>query len=257
MRRIGPVWVLLLALGLLACSRVEERTDRIVVVTDATYQPFEFFDENRQIVGFDIDLMREIGKRAGFEVEFVHQPFVGGLAGIESGQYDAMISAMTITEDRKKTFLFSDPYYDAGQIIAVREDQRGITGLEDLRGRKIGVQRGTTGALLAQTVPGAAVLEYDTIDLAFLALRNGTVDAVINDEPTSRTIARTKGGFRLVGVPLTNEQYGIAFRKDRADLAERVNRALAELKADGTLRRLHQKWIVEYAGAEASGAPSE
>ncbi|MDA1192980.1 MAG: basic amino acid ABC transporter substrate-binding protein [Candidatus Poribacteria bacterium] len=241
-RLVMVVAAALIACGV-GCSKVEKRDDKIVVATDASYQPFEYLDDNRQIVGYDIDLFTEIGKRAGFEVEFVNQPFVGALAGLQSSSFDAIISAMTITDERKKTFLFSDPYYIAGQVIAVREGVEGVSTPADLIGWKIGVQTGTTGSIEAQRIENAVLSEYDTIDLAFIALTNGTVDAVINDEPTSRSIAAARGGIAIVGDLLTEEQYGIAMRLDQSDLAERINNALAEIKADGTHDALHRKWI--------------
>ncbi|MBT3266589.1 basic amino acid ABC transporter substrate-binding protein [Candidatus Poribacteria bacterium] len=229
---------------IVACGAPEAPSSRVVVVaTDATYRPFEYLGDERGIVGYDIDLFRAIGKRAGFEVKFVNQPFVGALAGLETGTYEAIISAMTITAERAETFLFSDPYYDAGQIVAIRDETVDIASFEDLPGRKIGVQRGTTGAMKAKEAPGAELTEYDSIDLAFMALGNGTVDAVINDEPTSRSIAAARGGFRLVGDTLTEEQYGIAMRKDAQELAAEINAALTDLRADGTLDSLHAKWI--------------
>lgn len=242
MRLTLPVLSLLLC-GLLGCPAKETSSDRVVVATDAAYQPFEYLSKDRVLVGFDIDLFRAIAERAGFEVEFVNQPFVGALAGLETGAYDAIISAMTITEERAKTFLFSDPYYDAGQVVAIRADTTDIASFADLSGRKIGVQRGTTGSMKAKEAPDAKITEYDTIDLAFMALGNGAVDAVINDEPTSRTIAAARGGYRLVGETLTEEQYGIAMRKDAQELASRINGALAQLRADGTLGRLQARWI--------------
>ena len=245
MRFTLPVATLLLC-ALLGCpandKSADPDTDTITVATDAAYQPFEYLSRDHVMVGYDIDLFRAIGKRAGFEVEFVNQPFVGALAGLEPGAYDAIISAMTITEERSKTFLFSDPYYDAGQVVAIQDGTTDISSFADLPGRKIGVQRGTTGAMKAKEAAGAKVTEYDTIDLAFIALGNGTVDAVINDEPTSRAISAVRGGFRLVGDTLTEEQYGIAMRKDATELAAKINAALAELRADGTLTQLQTKW---------------
>ncbi|MBM3214792.1 basic amino acid ABC transporter substrate-binding protein [Candidatus Poribacteria bacterium] len=240
--RLTPILAaVILLLG--ACSRSDRRAETIRVATDASYRPFEYYDESRELVGFDIDLMRALAERASLSVEFINQPFDGIIAGLESGKYDAAISAMTITPERAERVLFSDPYYDAGQVVAVRSEDMSIHGFADLTGRRIGVQRGTTGALKARDVAGATLSEYDTIDLAFLALENGTVDAVINDELTSRAIAAARGSVKLVGAPLTEERYGIALRKDREELAARLNAALATARADGTLAALDRKWI--------------
>lgn len=244
LRCIAAAFMPLFMMTIFSCSKRSENPDVIRVVTDATYRPFEYFNEKRELVGYDIDLFRAVGKVAGFEVEFQHQPFEGALAGMNAGKFDAMISAMTITEERQKTFLFSDPYYDAGQVVAVREDEAEIGSFEDLSGRKIGAVRGTTGYYKATEVPDAEILEYDTIELAFTALQKGSVDAVVNDEPTSRAISVKRSGFKLVGGPLTKEQYGIVMMKDRQELAGRINAALKQLKENGELDRLHQKWIV-------------
>jgi len=126
MRRVLSVLLVLAALG--GCEKVVKRSRHLVVATDASYQPFEFYDANRQLVGFDIDLMRAIAERAGFTVEFRNQPFDGIIAGLVSGKYDVVISAMTITPERSRQVLFSDPYYDAGQVIAVRADDPSIHG---------------------------------------------------------------------------------------------------------------------------------
>ena len=241
MRRV--LCAILLLSSFVACAKVEKKSRHLVVATDASYQPFEFYDSKRELVGFDIDLLRAVGEKSGFAVEFKNQPFDGIIAGLETGKYDAVISAMTITPERAQQVLLSEPYYDAGQVIVVRADDTNINGFSDLAGKRLGVQRGTTGAIKAKEVPDAQIAEFDTIDLAFLALGNGTVAAVINDEPTSHSIVATKPGFRLVGVPLTEEKYGIALRKDATELAEQINTALAALKADGTLDRLKAKWI--------------
>ena len=241
--RIAAALMPLLIAMILSCGKQSENPDVLHIVTDATYRPFEYFNEQQELVGYDIDLFRAIGEIAGFETRFQHQTFDGGLAGLRIGKFDAMISAMTITEERQKTFLFSDPYYNAAQIVAVREDEAGINSFEDLKGRIVGAMRGTTGYLKAVEIPNAQVLEYGTIELAFTALQTGSVDAVVNDEPTSRAIAVKRGGFKLVGGPLTEEQYGIAMMKGSEELAGRINAALKHLKENGELDRLHQKWI--------------
>ena len=235
--------LVVIILVLLGCSKTEKTARHLVVATDATYQPFEYYNEAHELVGFDIDLFNALAAQAGFTVTFKNQPFDGIIAGLEAGKYDAVISSLSITEERAKRILFTDPYYDAGQLIAVRSDQTGIETLDDLKGVRIGVQRGTTGAAKAKEVSDAQVSEYDTIDLAFLALKDGKVDAVLNDGPTSRSIVASQRGFKLVGVPLTDEKYGIAVGKKEVELAAALNIALAKLKEDGTLERIQRKWL--------------
>lgn len=213
------------------------------VATDATWRPFEFVDENQQIVGFEIDLFREVAKRAGYETTFENPGWDALIPGLHAKDYDVLVSSMSITPERAEKVAFSDPYYQVAQVIAVREDRQGIETLDDLKGKSIGAQRGTTGAAKAKEVAGADVKEYETIDLAILDLKNGSIDAVVNDEPATRAIAKEKGGIRLVGVPLTKEEYGFAFRKEDAEVVKKINAALAEVKRDGTYDALRKKWL--------------
>jgi polar amino acid transport system substrate-binding protein len=131
---------------------------KIRVATDATWPPFEVVDESsKEIVGFDIDLLKAIAAKEGLEVEFINVAFDPLLAGIAQCQYDAAISAMTITEDRKKEMLFSDPYFNAGQVVTVRADNTDITSKDNLSGKKVGAQIGTTGAIEAGKISGVDV----------------------------------------------------------------------------------------------------
>lgn len=231
----------LLMSGASGCKTDSKPANAIRVATDATYFPFEF-QKDGQIQGFDIDLFRAIGREMGRPVEFTHTPFDTLIAGLKTGHHDAVIACLTITEERKKEVDFSDPYYDAGQIVSVRKDEDRIKGEADIKGRKVGAQQGTTGATAAASF-GAEVALYDSIDLAFQDLLAGRIDAVINDEPTSRQVAETKGGIKLVGEPFTREQYAIAVRKGDKALLDEINRALAKLRAAGEIQKLREKWL--------------
>lgn len=218
---------------------------KVTVASEATYPPFETVDEKtKQLVGFDIDLMNAIGEKAGFTPDFKNTPFDSVLAGISSCQFDAAISAITITEERKKSMAFTNPYIDAGQIVTVRTDNTSINGPEDLKGKKIAVQLGTTGEIEAKKIEGATVQPFDTADLAFTQLRNGQADAVIVDNPTTEVYTkRFSKDIKTVGKPFTDEHYGIAVCKTKTDLVNKINTALAELEKDGTIQKLKDKWI--------------
>ena len=128
------------------------------VATDATWPPFETTDEaTKQVKGLDIDLMNAIAKKGGFEVEFTNQAFDSGLAGMAQCSYDAMISAITITEERAKNMSFSDPYFAAGQIVSVAAGNAEVTGKDTLVGKRVGAQLGTTGAVEAEKISGVGV----------------------------------------------------------------------------------------------------
>ncbi len=221
--------------------------ETITVASDIAYRPFEFM-QNGEPVGFDIDLMREIGQRAGFTPEFQNVTFDGIIPGLGNNLYDAAISAMTITEERRQQVDFSDPYFNADQSLLVRSDSD-IQSTDDLADATVGVQLGTTGASeaknLAQEDKIGTVRTFDTVEDAFSALENGQVDAVINDFPVSADrVQQSEGRLKIVQTIQTGEQYGIAFPKG-SELVDPVNRALDEIKQDGTYADLYEKWFGE------------
>ncbi|NUN50460.1 MAG: basic amino acid ABC transporter substrate-binding protein [Candidatus Brocadiae bacterium] len=214
------------------------------VGTDASYRPFEFLEGADKFAGFDIELMQAVGREIGRPVEFRNSPFDGLIPGLKAGHFDVAISCLTITPKRAEEVAFSDPYYEAGQIVAVRHDEAGIRGREDLRGRPVGAQEGTTGLDEAKAL-GATVRAYGTIDLAFQDLANGQIDAIVNDEPVSRWLVARKPGFKLVGELFTREQYGIATAKGNGELIGKINEALKKIRASGEWERIREKWITK------------
>ena len=237
---------------------------KVVIATDAAFPPMEFVDENKNIVGFDIDMMNAIAKKMGFEVEYKNTAWDGIFAGLESGDYDAILSAVTINDDRKATYDFSDPYVNAGQAVVVRADETEISSDADLPGKVVGAQIGTTGAIAVGEIEGATLKEYDTIDLAFLDLLNGNVQAVVVDTPVAADYAlasdQFKGKLKIVGEPFTEEYYGVVVRKgEMGDFLAAFNEGLKAIKADGTYDKIYSKWIsgetaMAPGGAEASAA---
>ncbi|OGO38313.1 MAG: ABC transporter substrate-binding protein, partial [Chloroflexi bacterium RBG_16_57_11] len=210
---------------------------KVSVATDATWPPFESVDEtSKEMVGFDIDLMNAIAKEGGFEVEYSNVPWDSLLAGMAQCQYDASISAMTITPERAEQFAFSDPYFAAGQVVTVRADNTDITGKDTLAGKTIGVQLGTTGDIQAQKITGATVKNYDDIGFAFQDLMNGQIDAVIADNPLAMGyVGQNSDKLKTVGEVFTDEFYGIAVCKDKTDLIAQINKGLAAVKSKGLI----------------------
>ncbi|MDI6694749.1 MAG: basic amino acid ABC transporter substrate-binding protein [Anaerolineales bacterium] len=237
------VVLLLASLTLAACGGAAKQ--KVRVATDATWPPFESVDEStKQIVGFDIDLMNAIAEKAGLEIEYNNVPWDSLLAGMAQCQYDASISAMTITPERAQQFAFSDPYFAAGQVVTVRSDNTDIQSKDDLSGKTVGVQLGTTGDIQAQKIAGANVKSYDDIGLAFQDLINGQIDAVIADNPLALGyIGQNPGKLKTVGEVFTDEFYGIAVCKTNTELLAKINKALAEVKAEGKIDELTAKWI--------------
>ncbi len=242
-----------LSLVLAACSGGAAETPQpeeapakmtITVGTDATWPPFEYVDETtKEIVGFDIDLMNAIAEKAGIEVEFVNVAWDSLLAGMAQCQYDAAISAMTITEERKKNFAFTDPYFAAGQVVTVAIDSD-IQSKDDLAGKVVGVQLGTTGEEAAKKIEGAEVKNYDEVSQAFLDLMNGQIDAVIADNPLALGyVGQNPDKIKIVGEPFTDEYYGIAVCKTNTELLNKLNQALAEVQAEGIIEELSAQWL--------------
>jgi len=234
-----------------------EMPSKVVVGTNAEYPPFEFVDDNGEIQGFDIDLMNAIAKAAGFEPEFVNTRWDGIFVALASGEFDAVISAATITDERKQTVDFSDPYFNAGQVLAVKRGSD-IKSVDDLAGKKVGVQLGTTGDIWASDNTDAEVVRYDEITLAMQALANGDVDAVINDAPTTADMikANPEWNIEIVDGPFTEEYYGIAVRKDAPAVLEAINKGLAAVKESGEYDEIYNKWFgapEAAAGGEESG----
>ncbi|MEK7468693.1 MAG: basic amino acid ABC transporter substrate-binding protein [Planctomycetota bacterium] len=228
------------------CGKPETGPKPIRVGTEAAYFPFEF-EEGGEIKGFDADLIRAVGREIGRPVELQNCDFGGLVPALKTDKYDAVISCITITEDRKKEADFSDPYYDAGQIVAVRAEETAIGSKDDLKGRVVGAQTNTTGYDQAVLITGSKdlVKPYKDVNLAFQDLLNGQVVAVINDEPVSRRLVATKPGFKLVGDVFTTEQYGIEVQKGNKELLDQINAALKKIRASGELERLREKWITK------------
>jgi polar amino acid transport system substrate-binding protein len=237
-------WItaLLIGLFLVSCSPAKVK---VVIATDATWPPFESVDEKtKEIIGFDIDLMKAIAAKENLDVEFVNVAWDALLAGVAQCQYDAAISSVSITDERKVNMAFSDPYYTVGQQIVVAADNTDITGEASLAGKRAGAQISTTGAELIGGIEGAELVNFNTIGLAFQALMNGDVDAVVADNVMALGyVAKYSDKLKAVGEPLTGESIGIAVCKTKTDLLAKINSGLAKVKAEGLIETLNDKWV--------------
>jgi len=215
----------------------------LLVGSDVTYPPFEYM-ENGKPVGFDIDLINLVAKEMGLDrAEIIDTAWDGIFAALKTEKFDIIISSVTITEDRQKEMLFSDPYYDSGQIIAVRKNETRINNENDLVGKVVGVQINTTGDFAAQKIQGIKEIKrYDDIQQAFQDLEIGRIDAILNDLPVNAWFAKERN-VKLVGKLLTVEQYGICARLEDKDLIEEINKALKSLRESGKYNELYLKWF--------------
>ena len=199
----------------------------IKVATEPTFPPFEMqAQEGGNLEGFDIDLMKAIGKEAGLKVEFESLPFDGIIPALQSGTVDAAISGITITAERAQIVSFSRPYFKSGLALAVKKNNQNIKSFDELKNKKIAVQIGTTGARKVEEIPDAQIRTFDNVPLALQELLNGNVDAVVNDAPVT-LYAIKKGnlqGLKVVSELLTEEYYGIALPKNSPYL-DTINKA--------------------------------
>ena len=230
--------------GFAACAK---KTSKIVIATDATWPPMEMVDESKNIVGFDIDLMNAAAKAGGFEVEFKNTAWDGIFAGLEGSKYDAVMSSVTITDERKQTMDFSVPYINAGQILVVKSAVSGVETLNDLAGKTVAAQIGTTGAVESDKYADVKKKEYDEIGLAFADLANGRVDAVVCDTPVAAQYAlqndEYKGKLKIVGEPFTDEYYGVAVKKGNKKVLDIINKGLKKVLDAGDNKAIEDKWL--------------
>jgi len=236
--------LVVLATALTGCKK---ESDVYVFASDATWPPMEFVDENGDIVGFDMDLLAAVADAAGFEYEVRNTGWDGIFAGLANGSYDAIISSVTITEERKATMDFSDPYINAGQILIVPAGYSGGDQLSDFVGKKVGVQQGTTGDFAVEEVSGVERMAYDDVGLAVEDLVNGNLDAVVCDSVTAIDYVAANENFmgklEILGEPFTEEEFGIAVQKGDEELLSLINEGLAAVFDDGTQADVVEKWL--------------
>jgi polar amino acid transport system substrate-binding protein len=239
--RLAAAAFLVAAVPLLAAQ------PRLVFGSDCTFPPMEMVDAHKQIVGFDIDMIQAVGKAAGFEAVVKNASWDGIFAGLAAGDYDAVLSSVTITPERARTLAFSSPYLEAGQVLIVSRNLSGMAALGQFGGRKVGAQIGTTGALEVAKVKAIQLKTYDEAGLAVEDLAVGRIDAVVLDSPTARNYVlrneRYKSRLKIVGSPFTDEHYGIAVKKGNQKALDLINRGLDIIQRDGTLARLVHKWL--------------
>lgn len=214
---------------------------KLIVGSDIPYPPFEQGDPP-DYEGFDIDLINAVAEKMGLEVQIEDAPFDLLLQG-GGGQFDLAIAATTITPARENRVDFSNPYFQSSQGLLVRADSD-IATAEDLAGKIVGAQDGTTGETYASDETEAdEVRPFPEIDDAYNALEVGQVDAVLNDLPSVQAAVEEKEGLEVVDTFDTDEQYGIILPQGSDELLSAVNEALQEVKDDGTLDEIYQEWF--------------
>lgn len=248
---------LMLTLSLSSCTKTPEKTPdpsvstkvEYLVGTDAAYAPFESEKADKTVQGFDIDIIEAIAKKADIKIKIINTPWEGLFSQLESGDRDILISAITINDERKKIMAFSEPYFEAVQLIALPTSSK-VSKFDDLKNIKVGVQIGTTGDEVASKLLGKSnpnIKRFEGTPLALQELENGGVDAVIADNGVvNNFLANNTKKFRTISdKSFTTEHYGIAVKKDNTLLLNKINSALSAIKADGTYDAIYKKYFGE------------
>ncbi len=220
---------------------------------DAAYPPFGFQDMNsKEYIGFDVDIIKAIAKEEHLETEIKNLNFDGLIPSLKSGDLDVAINDITITEDRKKSVDFSKRYYIAGLGAVVRKENDSITKRDDLKGKVLGVTIGSTGEEAARKIEGATLRVYNTLSDAFIDLKNGAVEAVINDIPTNEYYVAKTGdqSVKTAPIALTDEDLGIAVKKGNTELLQKIDSGLAKIKKNGKFTEIYLKWFGKEPPAE-------
>lgn len=239
--------------GTTASNELEQikKAGVIKVGTMGTYPPYTFLNDKKEVDGFDPDIAKEIAKRLGVTAEFTTQDFSGLIPSLQAEKFDIVISQVTITDERKKQIDFTDSYITNNVKIIVNTKNTDITKLEDFNGKTIGVGLGTNDETYLRTevlpkVGDFKIKTYDDVITSLKDLDAGRIDATINNLYALKPIV-DENGFQIkaVGEPIKSDMAGVALRQDNAELRDAMNKALADMKADGTYDTLFKKWFNE------------
>ena len=216
---------------------------KLVIATSPDFPPFESLEGN-DVVGIEVDIMKLVCQELGVECEFVQMDFDSVLIGIQAAKYDCAMSGITITPDREKNMLFTDPYYVAAQVIVVKSDSA-IASKADLAGKKISVQTGTTAESGCQD-EGLDIESFQANADAKAALTTGRVDAWVVDNLTALQMVEEGDGLKILSENMTEEPYAFAFAKGSEDLVAEITAIVNKLVNDGTVQQIFQKYGETY-----------
>ncbi len=246
---LSTIRLLLLTIIILYTVPVMAKIDTFIVLSDATWPPLEYLDENKNVIGYSIDYIKAVAKEANFNIEIRNTPWDGIFSALYTDQNYIISSSVTVTDKRKQKIIdVSEPYYEVQQAIVI-PFHTSIQSIDDLTGKKIGGQIGTTG--LIETLPKTKVnvipKAYDEIGLAFKDLAKGNIDAVICDNPVAQYYITRKPEYaKKFKIGLTTpdvEYYAFAVRKGNHDIINRINHAIQLIKEKGLDTALKNKWF--------------
>ena len=224
-------------------GKIETVTEgKLTMATNAEFPPYEYY-EGEKVVGIDAEVAEKIAEKLGLELEIKDVSFDSIIPGVQSGKYDMGMAGMTVTDERKRSVNFSDSYATGIQSVIVKEDSK-IASIDDLQGKKIGVQTATTGDIYASDDYGEDnVKRYENGAAAVAALTANKVDCVIIDNEPAKSYVEANKGLKILDTEYAVEDYAICFSKDSEELQKKVNDALNELKKDGSIQKIVDKYI--------------
>lgn len=234
-----------------ACSKVDttSNTENIITIgMDDSFPPMEFRDKNNNLIGFDIDVANEISKRLNVKIEFKPTDWGGVIQSLKSKRFDIILSALSVTDERKKEIDFSNPYILEKQVLVVKKDNTTIKSAEDLKGKIVGVQLGSTSenALKPFVANVKEVKKYDKNTEALQDLAIGRTEVVVVDELVARYyIKEHSEKYKILEKDLGSEPIAVGFRKDDTELKEKFNKVIDEMQKDGTMAKISSKWFGE------------
>ena len=222
--------------------------------TNATFPPYEYVDENNEVAGIDADIAAAIADKLGMELEITDMAFDSLIPALQSDTIDIVLAGMTVDPERAESVNFTDSYATGVQVIIVPEGSD-IASPDDLEGKNIGVQTGTTGDLYCTDQYGQEyVKQFDNGPLAVAALLNGQIDCVVIDNEPAKNYVAANQGLKILETAYANEEYAAAIAKDNTELYDQVNTAIQELKADGTIDSIIEKYIPAEGSSEDAAA---
>lgn len=219
------------------------KAETLTMGTNASFPPYEYVDDNGKIVGIDAEIAQAIADKLGMKLEIKDMEFDSLIPAVKSKSIDLVLAGMTVNEERKQSVNFSDSYSTGVQVVIVKENSE-IKTVDDLKGKKIGVQAGTTGdAYCSDDFGEENVKQFSNGSLAVAALANDQVDCVVIDNEPAKNYVAANSGLKILDTEYVTEDYAIAISKDNDDLLKKVNDALKELKDDGTVGKIVGKYI--------------
>ena len=247
-----------IAIGLFAAvlGSVQAQNKELVVGSSATYRPFAYENPNKEIVGYDIDIIKAVAQKSGLQIKIVNTPWTGIFAALNNGDVDLVISGVTINDKRKQSYDFSMPYFEARQLIAVQKDSAAKT-LKDLAGKKIGVVTGSTGDDTASREFGKTnpdIRRFESTPVVISELVNSGIDAAIGDNGVIAFRAQEHKQLKTVNDPaFPKEFFGIVVKQGNKALLDKINSGMAAIKADGSYAQIYKKWFQ----ADAPNLPAQ